>query len=203
MKFLIGALLVAGLVFSACGEDEDSDEPRSPEPQASASTQPTAQPEPTAAAQPTATTAPAAAETPSDGNAPGIPELRGEIIETASGLRYIDEAAGSGATPAPTDCVRVHYTGWTTDGKKFDSSVDRGRPADFALNGVIPGWTEGVGSMQEGGKRRLIIPGDLAYGPSGIPQVGIGPNATLIFDVELIKVLGAPQAVNGRLTCPA
>ena len=95
MKFLLGALLVAGLVFSACGDDDSSDEPRSPEPEASAATQPTA------AVQPTVTTPPAASETPSDGNAPGIPELRGEIIATASGLRYIDEAAGSGATPAP------------------------------------------------------------------------------------------------------
>jgi FKBP-type peptidyl-prolyl cis-trans isomerase len=98
--------------------------------------------------------------------------------------------------------VTVHYSGWLTDGTQFDSSVERGQPIAFSLAGVIDGWTEGVGSMNEGGKRRLLIPGELAYGAGGRPNAGIGPNATLIFDVELIKVGDEPIVQNGRPTCP-
>ena len=112
----------------------------------------------------------------------------GEWTETASGLKYFDLVVGQGPQPAgPTTTVKVHYTGWLNDGTKFDSSVDRGRPLDFPLNRVIAGWTEGVGSMRVGGKRKLIIPHDLAYGPAGRGQ--IPPAATLIFDVELIAIV--------------
>lgn len=112
--------------------------------------------------------------------------VEGELVTTDSGLQYYEIKVGDGAVPAPTSQVTVHYTGWLNTGTKFDSSVDRGRPATFALNAVIPGWIEGVGSMKIGGKRKLIIPSNLAYGAQGSPP-SIPPKATLIFDVELIS----------------
>ena len=117
----------------------------------------------------------------------GIPELKGETVTTPSGLKYIDEVVGTGVQPKTTSQVTVHYTGWLESGKKFDSSRDRGQPATFPLGGVIKGWTEGVSGMRAGGKRRLIIPGNLAYGPAGRPPL-IPANATLVFDIELISV---------------
>lgn len=114
--------------------------------------------------------------------------VSGEPANTASGLMYYDIKVGDGEQPQPTSMVTVHYTGWLIDGKKFDSSVDRGQPAVFPLNRVIRGWTEGVGGMKVGGKRKLIIPGNLAYGPSAPPGSGIPANAILVFDVELLNV---------------
>lgn len=106
---------------------------------------------------------------------------------TASGLQYIVEKEGNGAQPSATDEVTVHYTGRLLNGTVFDSSVNRGEPATFPLNRVIPGWTEGVQLMKEGAKYTFFIPSNLAYGPSGVPNA-IPPHSTLIFEVELIKV---------------
>jgi FKBP-type peptidyl-prolyl cis-trans isomerase FkpA len=110
------------------------------------------------------------------------------VKTTASGLQYQVVTEGKGPKPAATDTVKVHYTGTLLDGTKFDSSVDRGEPATFPLNGVIPGWTEALQLMPVGSKYKLWIPGNLAYGDRGTPGP-IGPNATLIFDVELLEIV--------------
>jgi FKBP-type peptidyl-prolyl cis-trans isomerase len=117
---------------------------------------------------------------------PGDP-VTGEAMTSDSGLSWYDMTDGNGEQPVgATSTVEVHYTGWLNDGTKFDSSVDRGQTISFPLNGVIAGWTEGVGSMKVGGKRKLIIPSNLGYGPNGNGPIPGG--ATLIFDVELISV---------------
>lgn len=110
------------------------------------------------------------------------------IITTASGLQYEVITEGTGASPSASDKVEVHYKGTTIDGKEFDSSYKRGQTITFPLNRVIPGWTEGLQLMKEGAKYRLFIPSELAYGARGAGGA-IGPNETLIFEVELVKVI--------------
>src|SRR5512141_2421803 len=108
---------------------------------------------------------------------------------TANGVTWEVIKEGTGASPVPGDAVKVHYTGWLENGTKFDSSVDRNQPFDFIIGvgQVVPGWDEGVMTMRVGGKRKLVIPPQLGYGASGAGGA-IPPNATLIFEVELLDV---------------
>lgn len=110
------------------------------------------------------------------------------VQSTASGLQFLRIKEGTGPKPTATDTVRVHYVGTLLDGTKFDSSVDRGEPAQFALNAVIPGWTEALQLMAVGSKYKLWIPSELGYGDRGTPGP-IGPNSTLQFEVELIEIV--------------
>lgn len=112
-----------------------------------------------------------------------------DMMKTPSGLAYVDLQTGTGPQPTAGKAVKVHYTGWLENGTKFDSSVDRNQPFDFIIGvgQVVPGWDEGVMTMRVGGKRKLVIPPQLGYGASGAGGV-IPPNATLIFEVELLDV---------------
>jgi FKBP-type peptidyl-prolyl cis-trans isomerase FkpA len=113
------------------------------------------------------------------------------IVTTASGLQYESITEGTGAAPKATDTVKVDYVGTLLDGTKFDSSIDRGQSAEFPLNAVIPGWTEGIQLMKVGGKAKLYIPAALAYGENGAGDT-IGPNETLVFEVTLVDII--PEA---------
>ena len=117
------------------------------------------------------------------------------VVTTASGLQYQVEKEGTGVAPKATDVVKVNYVGTLLDGTKFDSSIDRGEPATFPLNQVIPGWTEGIQLMKVGGKTKFFIPSKLAYGENGMGRV-IPANSTLIFEVDLLEInpVAAPAA---------
>ncbi|MBN1128770.1 MAG: FKBP-type peptidyl-prolyl cis-trans isomerase [Chitinispirillaceae bacterium] len=111
-----------------------------------------------------------------------------DMKTTASGLQYSVIKEGNGPTPKATDVVKVHYRGTLIDGKEFDSSIKRGEPVEFPVNGVIPGWTEALQLMKVGSKYKLVIPPSLAYGDRGAPP-DIGPNAVLVFEVELLDIV--------------
>jgi hypothetical protein len=187
------ALSVAACLVAACGSSAKNN----------GGSGPTGTPVPTpiatilqgtrpAGATPRPTAAIATASRPPGSPSAGIPPVpagTGPIQTTASGLQYQDIVVGTGATAASGNKLTMNYTGWLDNGTKFDSSVDRNQPFPFTLGAgqVIKGWDEGIQGMQVGGKRRLIIPGDLAYGPQGRPPT-IPPNARLTFDVELISI---------------
>jgi peptidylprolyl isomerase len=130
-----------------------------------------------------------ATSTATPGDKSGPPPLTQEPVLTESGLGIIDIVEGTGASPQAGQTAVVHYTGWLADGTKFDSSVDRGPPFNFAFGTgrVIPGWDEGLATMKVGGKRRLVIPSDLGYGAKGSPPK-IPPDAELTFDIELLEI---------------
>ena len=124
-----------------------------------------------------------------------------DVKTSSTGLMYKFEKAGTGATPTDSDTVVVNYKGTLIDGKEFDNSYTRGEPLSFRLDGVIPGWTEGLKNIKKGGKIKLVIPPNLAYGKTGVP--GIPANSTLVFDVELLDVKPAPKAEAKADAAPA
>lgn len=190
MKFQVPSLILAGLLVAGCNSFQQAT-PEAPAAEAATATPAVVEAAPTEAAP----AAPAPTEEPAEEASPAAAQLPADedAITTDSGLKYVVVEEGTGETPKPGDLVKVHYTGTLEDGTKFDSSVDRGEPIEFVLGRgqVIPGWDEGIGLMKVGGKCRLIIPPDLAYGESGAGGV-IPPNATLNFDVELVSAEPGP-----------
>ena len=167
--------LAVALLTLGCGQPaSDADPVDEPQPAESA------EPQPAAPAEPMTTKERGLAFLAENGK-------RASVTTTASGLQYEEIASGNGATPGPTDTVTTHYHGTLIDGHVFDSSVQRGEPLQFPVNGVIQGWQEALQLMQVGDKWKLYVPSDLAYGARGMGD-DIGPDETLIFEVELLDV---------------
>ena len=188
IKLLAAAALLALLSWGAvsCAPAEEAEETTPAEETQAEETPATDVPEAEAEGEPEAEGS--ESETGMENEAAASGGEAGEIT-TESGLKYIDLAPGSGDPAETGSVVTVHYTGWLEDGTKFDSSLDAGRPFTLTLGEgrVIAGWEEGLLGMKAGGKRKLIIPGHLGYGERGYPGV-IPPNATLIFEVEVLEI---------------
>ncbi len=175
--WLIGLVILCGCGVGPAPKLEPPGEPAAtPEAKPETPPEPPAKPEP----KPELPPEPAAKPKPK-------PELPKEFT-TASGLRITELRIGTGAVPTRDDRVRVHYVGRLMNGRKFDSSYDRGQPTEFGVTSVIKGWTEALTTMKVGGKRKLIIPPNLAYGARGYPPV-IPRSATLLFEVELLDIV--------------
>ena len=188
---ILCAAALLPFVLTGCGDKTDGGDTNTAAPVSEAN------PQPVASASPEASASPSPEETP--GNmagppAPPGPKTTGKMTKTASGLQYEIIKPGTGAAPKTGQYVQVHYTGTLEDGTKFDSSRDRGTPFSFPLGQgqVIAGWDEGVALMKVGEQRKFVIPPDLAYGATPPPGAPIPPNATLIFDVELLGVSDSP-----------
>jgi len=197
MKNMVrAATAVCVLVFlTACAASSDKTEPAKAEPAASQPAVEPAKAEPAApepAVKEPPKLEPAKTESAKPAPAKNEPKSAPKETTTSSGLKIIDSKEGQGEAAKTGDTVQVHYTGWLYEngkrGTKFDSSVDRGQPFEMTIGrtSVIKGWTEGLVGMKTGGKRELIIPSDLAYGPGGRPP--IPPNATLDFELEMLKI---------------
>lgn len=191
------ALLLALVLTSACKKDEATKPTTTSEAPMASSDQPAAAPArtgkvPDIKKRPANVTGTPSKEVDNDGlpfdiNPPGVPRLTGKIVEDRT-VQYIDEKVGDGPTPVKGKPIKVHYTGWLTDGSKFDSSVDGGKPIEFPFDGgmVIKGWDIGLSTMKVGGKRRILLPAEVAYGENGAGEA-IPPGAVLVFDVELVE----------------